>query len=60
MTGTTLVTAGTVDITREVLKFPVLEEVADDIVGVQTSDKIVIPRFGLNYGFAFFVPFLIL
>ncbi len=27
---------------------------------LQTSDKIVIPRFGMNYGFAFSIPFLIL
>jgi hypothetical protein len=39
------------------------EDIAADqtsTMGIQTSDKIVIARFGMNYDFAFFILFLIL
>ena len=44
MTGTTLVTAGTVDIARQVLKFLVLEEVADVLLFSSEPAHTVSPR----------------
>lgn len=46
MTDTTLVTAGTVDITRQVPKFLVLEEVADVLLFSSEPTHTVSPRAG--------------